>query len=103
IVMSAGPTQPLQLNTTPVSFQEVRHVINNRCVACHSSHPTDEVFKIAPNGVMFDRPETIHAMADRIKFRAVVSKTMPLVNKTGITEEEREILGRWVDQGAKTQ
>jgi uncharacterized membrane protein len=26
---------------------------------------------------------------------------MPLANKTGMTPEERVILGRWIDQGAR--
>jgi uncharacterized membrane protein len=26
---------------------------------------------------------------------------MPLANKTGMTDAEREMLGRWVDQGAR--
>jgi len=28
---------------------------------------------------------------------------MPLGNKTGITQEERIILGRWVDEGASIE
>ena len=31
---------------------------------------------------------------------AVVTKTMPFGNKTGITDQERALLGAWVDQGA---
>jgi len=33
--------------------------------------------------------------------RAVESKTMPLGNMTGMTDDERVVLGRWIDQGAK--
>ena len=33
--------------------------------------------------------------------RAVETKTMPQANKTGITEEERDLLGAWIEQGAK--
>ena len=39
-------------------------------------------------------------LADRIFARAVVTRTMPLANNTGMTEEERDLLGRWVSQGA---
>jgi uncharacterized membrane protein len=39
-------------------------------------------------------------LAPRIRERAYVLKTMPLMNKTQITDAEREILGRWVAQGA---
>lgn len=81
-----------------VRFHEVRAVVNRRCTSCHSSRPSDEIFRAAPLGVMFDTEEQIRAMANQIKRRAVVYKTMPLGNKTRITEEERNLLGRWVDQ-----
>ena len=35
--------------------------------------------------------------------RAVVTKTMPLGNLTGITEDERRKLGAWIVQGAKVE
>jgi uncharacterized membrane protein len=52
---------------------------------------------------MFDTPEKIKSLVTRIRFRAVESKTMPLANKTGMTEDERVLLGRWIDQGAKLE
>ena len=85
---------------TRVPFEKARAIIQSRCVQCHSAHPTDDIFKVAPNGVMFDTPEKIKIMSSRIRERAVILKTMPLANKTGITEEERTLLGRWIDQGA---
>jgi uncharacterized membrane protein len=56
-----------------------------------------------PGGVSFETIERIQALAPRIKERAVITKTMPMANKTGITDEERLVLGRWVDQGAHVQ
>ena len=89
------------LDGSHISFAAARAVIAQRCVACHSAHPTDMTFGgIAPNGVMFDDPARIKLLAERIKFRAVISKTMPLVNKTGMTMDERILLGKWIDQGA---
>ncbi len=85
----------------PVSFVAARDVIQRRCIQCHSTHPTDTQFTVAPAGVMFDQPEVIQRMAARIKERAVVSKTMPFGNKTNMTEDERALLGAWIDQGAK--
>lgn len=84
----------------PVSFTAAREVINRRCLQCHSITPTDSQFVAAPVGVMFDTPEQIARLAQRIDERAVVSRTMPLGNKTGITDEERALLGQWVAQGA---
>lgn len=83
-----------------VSFAEARAVINQRCLACHSATPLDRTFGPSPGGASFDTPESIRSFAARIKVRAVVSGTMPLGNKTAMTEAERELLGRWVDQGA---
>jgi uncharacterized membrane protein len=38
--------------------------------------------------------------AARINERAVVTRTMPPANKTGITDDERAIIGRWIAAGA---
>ncbi len=89
--------------TIPASFEEANAVIQNRCVQCHSANPTDDQWTAAPNGVMYDTPEQIQAMADKIMTRAVRTKTMPQGNKTGMTDEERTVLKRWILQGAKTE
>jgi uncharacterized membrane protein len=96
-----SPTrEPVATPTAPATFAEARHVIDRRCAACHSAHPSDLTYGIAPAGVMFDTPEQITARAARIRERAVITRTMPPGNKTKITEEERALLGRWIDQGA---
>ncbi len=87
----------------PVSFAEANEVIQARCVQCHSANPTDDVWTMAPNGVMYDTPEQIAFMADKIMTRAVRSKNMPQGNKTNMTDEERVILKRWIMQGAKIE
>jgi len=83
-----------------VSFEEVNKIIQKRCVACHSSNPTDDVYKVAPNGVMYDTPEQIVKLKDKIMQRAVITKTMPQNNKTNITQKERDMIGCWISQGA---
>lgn len=85
----------------PVSFKEANEIIQIRCVQCHSANPSDDVNKVAPNGVMYDTPEQIKFMSDKIMTRAVRSKTMPQGNKTNMTDEERKVLKRWILQGAK--
>ena len=49
---------------------------------------------------MFDTPESIARLAERIRVRAVETRTMPLGNKTGMTDGERALLGRWISAGA---
>jgi uncharacterized membrane protein len=94
-------TAPVRSSNTgaPVKFSEVQSIIARRCTQCHSSHPTDDVQKVAPNGIVFETPEQILKMTDRIRFRVVQTRTMPQANKTGITEEERALIGRWIEQG----
>lgn len=87
----------------PVTFARAQEIIVKRCMQCHSSHPTDDVFKVAPNNVTFDTPEQIRLMKDRILQRAVQQRTMPLVNKTKMTDMERAELGAWLTAGAKLQ
>ena len=89
-----------QVDKTPVKFSEVQIIIKARCNSCHSTHPTDDVQKLAPNGIIFETPEEIAKHSDRIMFRVVQTKTMPQGNKTGITEKEREVIGRWIEQGS---
>jgi uncharacterized membrane protein len=84
----------------PVSFAEARHIIDRRCGACHSTAPSDEVYRVAPLGIMFDTPEQIRSQAARIAVRAVETRTMPLGNKTHMTEAERAALGVWIRAGA---
>jgi uncharacterized membrane protein len=82
------------------TFAEANRVIQARCVSCHSASPTHPTAPVAAAGVMLDTPREITAWAARIHERAVVTRTMPLANLTGITDEERALLGRWYAAGA---
>ncbi|MFD2718372.1 urate hydroxylase PuuD [Hymenobacter monticola] len=84
----------------PVSMSQVNMIVQKRCVQCHSAHPTDDVFKSPPNGVVYDTPEDIIRLKDKIMQRVVVTKTMPQNNKTQITQEERDLIACWINQGA---
>jgi uncharacterized membrane protein len=94
----SAPQSAVPTSIGPVTFADARHVIDRRCGACHSAHPSDLTYGGAPVGVMFDTPEQIIARAARIKERAVVTRTMPPGNKTKITDEERAVLGQWTSQ-----
>jgi uncharacterized membrane protein len=101
--LDISPLQSSATSTGPVTFADARHVIDRRCGACHSAHPSDMTYGGAPVGVMFDTPEQIIARAARIKVRAVETRTMPPANKTKITDDERAVIGRWIDQGAERE
>lgn len=84
-----------------VGITQVKTIIDTRCGSCHSSSPTDDVFKIAPAGVILTDADSIKQWAPRIKARVIDSKDMPFMNKTQITDEERKTLALWISQGAK--
>ena len=85
-----------------VDFGKVHSVIQERCAVCHSAKPTSPLFSTAPAGIMFDTPQQIQQLAPRIQAQAVVSQIMPLGNITQMTQQERELLGQWIDKGAQT-
>jgi len=64
-------------DAAPVAFAEVRAIIE------------------------LEDPRRIQSLAPRILVRAVETRTMPLGNLTGMTEEERATLGAWIAQGAR--
>jgi uncharacterized membrane protein len=87
-------------SASQVTFAQAQAVISQRCVPCHSATPTQPGFPAAPNGVMFDTPDQIVARAQQINALAVETHTMPFGNLTGMTDDERELLGAWVKEGA---
>jgi uncharacterized membrane protein len=83
-----------------VTFAQAQAVIARRCQPCHSAQPTQPGFPVAPNGVMFDSSDQIVGRAQQIYEQAVVTKNMPFGNLTNITQDERDLLAAWVQQGA---
>jgi uncharacterized membrane protein len=97
--VSAPPANPNACKSS-VSFTEVNIIIQSRCISCHSSRPTDDIYKVAPNGVMYDTPNDVVKKKELIMQRVVLTKTMPQNNKTNMTEAERDLLRCWIEQGA---
>ena len=100
--VSAPQKDPGACNKT-VSFTEVNAIIAKRCITCHSSKPTDDVYSAPPNGVVYDTPQDIVKKKDLIMQRVVITKTMPQNNKTNITQQERDVIRCWIEQGANTK
>ena len=100
IAYLTAPSSPGGASAQPVPFATVKAIIDQRCRSCHSATPTNEAFEVAPKDVMFDTPDQIKSKAEIIRAQAVASTVMPLGNMTEMTEEERALLGRWIDAGA---
>jgi uncharacterized membrane protein len=77
------------------SIAEIRAVIDDRCITCHSATPTHIAFPAAPAGVILDSDEQIIAEANRIYQQTVALRVMPIGNLTNMTEEERGLINAW--------
>jgi uncharacterized membrane protein len=75
----------------PVSFAQAQAIVLQRCAPCHHG-------VAPPAGVNLSVPDQIKKNADGIKAMAVDTHAMPLGNKTGMTQAERDILARWLSQ-----
>ncbi|MEZ4365727.1 MAG: urate hydroxylase PuuD [Kofleriaceae bacterium] len=101
MILSRVTAAPAHVVEGEIGFARAQEIIVARCTPCHAERTTDPMFPVAQGGVMLDTPERIGGMAQRIRERAVTSKTMPFLNRTGITDQERAELGAWIDAGAK--
>jgi len=81
-----------------VTDVQVQQIIEDRCTACHSETPTDDMFKTPQAGVIFTDLASIEQWAPRIQARVIDSKDMPFMNKTKMTEEERLQLSIWLSK-----
>lgn len=79
-----------------VSDQEALAIVQTRCASCHAVHPTDATIKVAPKGVELETLASLQRYAAQIDAQAVRNKAMPLGNRTGMTDEERAKLGKWI-------
>lgn len=97
----SGPKTTIGGCRENVTSADVMPIIQKRCTSCHGSKPTDDVYTSPPNGVVYGTPDDIIKLKDKIMQRVVVTKTMPPNNKTNLTEEERDVIRCWIEQGAK--
>jgi len=86
--------QPKQAaGAAPVTYAELRTVLDTRCVLCHND-------QLASKNVKLVTAEDVAKNAQLVNLQAVVLKTMPLNNATQITDAERALIGRWFAEGA---
>jgi uncharacterized membrane protein len=63
-------------------------------------HPT---VVAPPKNIVLTSDDEVVKQAPLILAQAVDSHTMPLANLTSMTDEERGLLGAWIDQGSRLQ
>lgn len=77
----------------PVTYADLRQVLDARCVMCHND-------QLASKNVNLTQAAGVAQHAQMINQQVVAQKTMPLNNATQITDAERALIGRWFAEGA---
>lgn len=99
LVFVTRPSSSTLLGEGPVSDEAVQAIIDRRCSVCHAAEPSYPGIIVPPADIVLDSPEALRTYAERIQAVVVLTETMPLGNVTGMTREERAVLGRWIAQG----
>ncbi|MBG6079245.1 urate hydroxylase PuuD [Rubrivivax gelatinosus] len=92
--LAPAPRAPQAADAAPVTLAQVQAVVEQRCVICHNA-------QLQQKNVALHTPELIRQHAQAIYQQAVVLKAMPLNNATGIHDDERALLARWYEGGAR--
>jgi uncharacterized membrane protein len=74
----------------PPTTAQVQAVVQQRCVLCHGADSPQK-------GVALHSAAQLEQHAAAVYQQVVVEKRMPLNNATGLTEEERLLVGRWFE------
>jgi len=95
----AGPG-PRAGTAPPGDVAQVQAIVEQRCVPCHSTHPSSKFgFSAPPNGVVLETLDQLRAHLPEVQ-KQVSLRTMPLGNLTGMTDDERTRVLMWIGHGA---
>jgi uncharacterized membrane protein len=92
--LAPKPAAPVVAGAAPVTLAQVQAVLGQRCVMCHNE-------QVQQKNVALHTPELIRQHAQQVYQQAVVLKLMPLNTATLITDDERALIKRWFEAGAR--
>jgi len=95
IMMATMPAKQGELaNSDKITTTEIMPIIEQRCMSCHSTTPTQAGFSSPPAGLAYDVTGVLENNADKVNTQ-VMQKIMPLGNLTKMTVAERDKVSRW--------
>jgi len=94
LALMPAPSTPTAA-AAPVTMAAVKAIVDQRCVLCHNA-------QVQQKNVALHTAELIRQHAQAVYQQAVVLKLMPLGNATQITDDERAVIKRWYEAGAKS-
>jgi len=93
-LVPSASTATAAANAQPATLAAVKAIVDQRCVLCHNA-------QVQQKNVALHTDALIRQHAQAVYQQAVVLKLMPLSNATQITDDERAVIKRWVEAGAK--
>ncbi|HVO08138.1 MAG TPA: urate hydroxylase PuuD, partial [Burkholderiaceae bacterium] len=94
LALMPAPSTPTAA-AAPATMAAVKAIVDQRCVLCHNA-------QVQQKNVALHTAELIRQHAQAVYQQAVVLKLMPLGNATQITDDERAVIKRWYEAGAKS-
>ena len=79
-----------------VTDADAQNIVTRHCLSCHAKNPSHPAFKEPPKNVALETTADMRRFGQQIYMQTVQNRAMPLGNQTGMTEDERDALGRWV-------
>jgi uncharacterized membrane protein len=87
-VAVSSPAAAVSLSSIRPLTPTVLKIVEQRCILCHGE-------QVQMKNVRLDSPENLQKHVAMVYQQVVVTKQMPMNNATGITPEERQLLGEW--------
>jgi len=94
VALMPAPSTTSAASAAPPTMAAVRAIVDQRCVLCHNA-------QVQQKNVALHTDALVRQHAQAVYQQAVVLKLMPLGNATQITDDERAVIKRWVEAGAK--
>jgi uncharacterized membrane protein len=80
-----------------VSDADVLAITHKHCVMCHARNPSHPSFDTPPKGVALETVHDLKVWAVKMREQVIELRNMPVGNETEMTDDEREMIARWVD------
>jgi uncharacterized membrane protein len=96
-LLAAATSVASDVHAGDVLDGDVLAVTRKHCVMCHARAPSHPGFDAPPKQGGLESIEELKAWAPKILEQVVWDRNMPIGNDTGMTEEERALLERWIE------
>ena len=99
LFVSHDPAAGSRQDVTVPEPSVVLAISQTHCATCHAARPSDPDFDEAPGGVHLETVDDLRKYSAKILQQSVLTRAMPLGNKSKMTREERDLLGVWIRSG----